>query len=471
LHLVETQSVGRRAAQVRAAGVAGAALALAALVGCGNTYRPVVSAINPVGPAGQPNKYVVAISSPAPVATTNGLVTIVDFSGDTVLATPSIGVNPYYFNVGPGGNTGYTLNGDKTVNTFDISPSLQTINVLQTTLLPGANPVSVFSEGGVTYLPEPGRSSVAQLNGTPPALKQELPVGANPSYVVGLNGAPRAYALSQGIFAAGQTVCNSTNAPGTAAAIELTGNTISATLPVGKCPIYGIFSPDARRAFILNQGDGTVTVVNTQTNMLDVFAVPTATTTPAPTTSTIPVGTAPLWADSSPTRSEIVVLNGGTGTTPGSLSIINIPLCSSSVLNDPNCSSINQVDATGFGQVLATVPVGVNPVVVSVLSDGTRAYVANAGTGTLPCSTTPVAGVSEACTVSVVNLTTNTVTATIPIAGHPKFLATSNASPTGKVYVVCNDSTAMTVIRTDEDVVSLTIPLQGLGVSVRVTQP
>ncbi len=68
------------------------AAALASLLGCGNTYRPVVSAINPVGPAGQPQKYAIAVSSPS--QTLPGLVTIVDFSGDTVLITANIGVAP-----------------------------------------------------------------------------------------------------------------------------------------------------------------------------------------------------------------------------------------------------------------------------------------------------------------------------------------------------------------------------------------
>ena len=56
---------------------------MASVIGCGNTYRPVVSAINPVGPAAQPQKFAVAISTTG--ATAPGLVTFVDFSGDTVL--------------------------------------------------------------------------------------------------------------------------------------------------------------------------------------------------------------------------------------------------------------------------------------------------------------------------------------------------------------------------------------------------
>jgi DNA-binding beta-propeller fold protein YncE len=129
------------------------------------------------------------------------------------------------------------------------------------------------------------------------------------------------------------------------------------------------------------------------------------------------------------------------------------------------------VDATSFGQVVATVPVGINPIMVTVLGDYSRAYVANAGVLGLPCAPVAVAGVSTTCTVSVVNLVSNTVTATIPINGHPAYIASSYSTPTGKVYVVCKDSQVMTVIETDTDSVDTTIPLQGFGVSVRVTAP
>jgi len=457
LQLAEAQQAGSGKPRARvvaasagraAAAAAGLAVFLAALAGCGNTYRPVVAAINPVGPAGQPQKYAVAISSPS--ATANGLVTLVDFSGDTVLVTATLGVNPYYFILNANGTTGYTLNSDKTVNSFDVSTSLITSQVLETTLLPGANPVSVFPSTSSTYISDPGLGQIDQLTGTPPALKQELPVAANPVYVVGVSGTPRAYAISQGTG----------SGAGQVAAIETGGNTVSATLPVGRGPVYGVMTNGAQRAFILNQTDGTVTVINAVSNALD---------TPV---TTIPVGVRPVWADLAPTRNELVVANEGTGTSTGSVSIVSIPLCSATALPaNPLCDAANPVDATGFGTVLATVPVGVNPIMVSVLSDGTRAYVANAGVAGLPCAAAAVAGVSTTCTVSVVNLTSNTVTATIPIAGHPAYLATSSATPTGKVYVVCKDSQAMTVIETDTDSVDTTIPLQGNGVSVRVTQP
>jgi DNA-binding beta-propeller fold protein YncE len=560
------------------------------MAGCGNTYRPVLATIGVQGPAGQPTKYAIVVSSPSqtsvpgptvfvgswsagttyainqsvsyqglqyvslkngnvnqnPVSSVgywvqlaNGLMTMVDFSGDTVLVTATVGVNPYYLALSPPGTTGYTLNSDKTVTSFDISTQLISSQVLESTLPTGTNPVSLLATNTGAYISDAGVgvNAVDQMSGLPAALKQELPVASGyvPLYMVGSSGAPRIYEI---------TPATNSSAAGQVLAIEVAANTISATLPVGRGPVYGVMTLDSRRAFILNQTDGTVSVINAQNNALDQFQdslhtftitgfsitnnVVTFTAanslqagmsvtiaglstgtylngqtltvlssglsstqfeaaftnsnvlftsdsgTAAELTSTIPVGTAPVWADLASALNEVVVANEGNGTSPGSVSIVDISLCSpSSLPNNRNCDPNNPIDATTFGHVVATVPVGINPIMVSVLSDFTRAYVANAGQANLPCAANgvAVAGVSTACTVSVVNLTSNTVTATIPISGHPVYIATSAASPTGKVYVVCNDSQVMTVIKTDTDSVSTTIPLQGYGVSVRMTQP
>jgi DNA-binding beta-propeller fold protein YncE len=449
-----------------------AAAILTSAIGCGNTYRPVVSAINPVGPAAQPQKFAVAISTTGTTAKpTPGLVTFVDFSGDTVLITAQIGVNPYYLVLNSGGNTGYTLNSDHTLTTFDISTQLLQSQVLQTTLLPGANPVSIFPEGANTYVTDPGLHAISQFTGQPLNLQQEL--GINPAftpiYVVGVASAPRVYALSQSIA----------GGPGQVSTIETTSNTIDPNpIPVGVNPVYGVMTADAKRAFIMNQGSGTVSVINAQTNLPDIL--------PAGANNPITVGQSPLWADFAPIRNEMVVANAGDGVHAGSVSIISIPLCSATAQpGNPNCDLNNPVDAVGFGTVLATVPVGINPLMIGVLQDTTnsRAYVVNGGNPNLPCAAPTAALPLGNCTVSVINLTTNTVTATIPIPvspiigaspninGHPNYIAVTNGTPTGKVYVTSPESNFMTVIRTDTDTVDLTIPLQGNGVSVRITQP
>ena len=426
------------------------------LAGCGSQYRPVVSSINPVGPAGQPGKYAIAISSPS--ATAPGLLNIVDFAGDTVLDTAALGVAPYYLalNSATSAGEGYTLNSDGTVNSFALSTSLIQSQVNQTTLPAGSLPSSIVSQGANIYITQTGLNSTAQLTGVPPAIQQELPTGAGTVYTVSTASTPRVYAIVQG---------SSTVAPH-AAAIETTTNTVSNSIPLGATPVYGVMTADARRAFIMNKGSNTVTVINAQSNALDSFS-----TYP---NGTIPVGTAPVWADFNPLANQMLVLNQGDGITPGSVTIVSIPLCTAStVVTNPACDVNNPVDSTLFGTVVASIPVGVNPAVIAVLQDGTQAVVANQGN-----AATGVNG-----SVSIINLATDTVIATLPAAstgynsadslvhGHPSFVAVTTGLPTSKAYIISSDSDDMTIIRTDTDSVDTHINLQGLGAQVRVSQP
>jgi YVTN family beta-propeller protein len=119
-----------------------------------------------------------------------------------------------------------------------------------------------------------------------------------------------------------------------------------------------------------------------------------------------------------------------------------------------DCDPNNPVDSTNFGQTLGTVPVGVNPVMVAVLTDHNKAYVANAGDGT----------------VTVVDLNSMVATKTIQVGGRLNWIVAVPGSPTGKVFVTASNSQVLTVIRTDTDVVDTTIPLQGNGVAVRIAQ-
>lgn len=453
-------------------------------VGCGQNYRPVVSAINPVGPAGQPTKFAVAISSP----TVSGpaLVTIVDFSGDTVLATPSIMNAPTYFTLASGSEAYVTNFVTGQLDTFPVSnpTSLLTSDVAQTTLVSGANPVSITpisstGSGALLFIPQTGNSTIAALNASGPSLLENLIIAPNPNYVVGLNGAPRVYALSSG---------DSTHGP-QVTAIETTTPqpSISATLTVGNNPTYGVMSTDLQRAYIVNKGSNSVTVINVPTNALDVTTPTIDLSTPATPT----LGLHPVWAETVPALTELLVLNAGDGANPGSLSVVNIPLCNAitPVIN-PNCNLLNPTDAIGFGQVITAIPVGVNPTMFDVLKDGSRAYVVNRKNVPSVCN-----GLGS---VSVVNLSSNQVTSTIcavtddgtltgasdpnNIFGTPNTISVTSGTPTGKAYVTAYDSDFMTVLRTDLDSVQTHISLQGHGIglptgdhpqspSVLVTQP
>ncbi len=469
------QQTGKKYPAVTRLAISSAAVLF--IAGCGQQYRPVVSAINPVGPAGQPTKYAVAVSSPS--STLPGLLTFVDFAGDTVLSTPSIQVSPSYFAINSSGSQGFTINAQGSLDTFGMSnpEALLTANITQTTLPAASNP---FSESAITpangtnslFIPELATSKIAVLNSTSASLLQEISVGANPVYVVGADQTPRVYAISQGTGGNGQV-----------AAIEATSTSslgISATIGVGANPVYGVMTADTRRAFILNKGSGTLSVINVVNNALD-------STTPTITLPNVSYtgGTSapnPVWADFSPTTTQLVVLNQGDGTHPGSLSVINIPLCTTSTqTNNPNCNTANPTDAVGFGVIATTTNVGINPMMVSVLRDGTAAYVANSLDSTGTCavgegSVSVVSLVSGAVTATICGISTSSATTTAnsspnQIYGHPSTIAATVGTPTGKVYVTSPDNQYMTVIYTNTNTVQTHVNMQGLGVRVQVTSP
>jgi hypothetical protein len=479
--------------------------------GCGNQYRPVVSAINPVGPAGQPTKYAIAVSNTTPYGSspTDGLLTFVDFSGDTILATPSIlpfpapttagttttpptptYVNPLNFDLTQNGSQGFIVNDTGQFEDFYTSnpASLLTTSIIYPeTLAPGVIPAGVQSfslpsTGQTLFVPEPNVSSISELAvGSGASLLQNLSV-ANPVYVVGADSALRVYAIDQG---------NGTTA-GQVYPIDNSPVSLLTPIPVGTDPVYGVMTTDDNRAFILNKGSGTVSVINVPSNALDAGI-------PANSSTGTPVGTFslpntasgaapnPVWADLLPQNSEMVVLNQGDGVTPGSLSIVSIPLCNtnSPVIN-PNCNATNPSDAVGFGSIVGNVSVGTDPTMVSVLYDATtpRAYVVNQTDTKCPSS---LGNGTYEGSVSVVNLVTMQLSSTICgistpagmsptlassdglVFGHPNTISATSGSPTGKVYVTSSDSKYMTVIETDTDTVETHTNLQGLGVRVLVT--
>jgi YVTN family beta-propeller protein len=282
-------------------------------------------------------------------------------------------------------------------------------------------------------------ASTGNSTATAPALQQEIPLAPNPVQIAGTSSATRIYAISQSASGAAPLAMNACNTPsavtqtGEVAAIETPVNAISSRLSVGVCPVFGIMSGDNNRAFILNRGSNSVTVLNVQQNAIDTqFQIPGA------PQGTIPVSNGPVHAAIYQPRGLLVTANYDSNT----VTVINVGL------------DIFGNDAPNFGQS-RTIPVGNGPVAVTILQDGTRAYVANQTDGT----------------VSVVDLNSFVVTGTIQVfgGGHPDAIASTSAIGTGQVFVVARDSQYITAIRTDTDQVSANIFLQNFGVDVRAS--
>jgi YVTN family beta-propeller protein len=427
----QTPSGKRRAGN--GIGRAGVMILAAAVAGCGNQYRPVVNPVRPTGPSPAPSAYAVVITQPT--GADPGIATVLDFSGDTVLAQATIGNFPLDFTLDVSGATAYTIDRDGSLSDIPISSSLQTKLVQTSTLSADAIPINTTAGSGSIYVVDQSSDQVDVLTGTPPGLKQALQFPTGLINLIGRSTAARFYAISQGV---GPTVCakpGTVTVKGSVAALEASTNTVLAPIPVGVCPVYGLESADNLRAFILNRGSGTVTVIDAQKNALDTQFNSTG-------TLTLPAG--PVYAEIYDTTSQLITANYDSNT----ISVIDV---STDAFDN---------DSPQFGTI-HNVTVGNGPSAVTVLQDGSRAYVAN----------------SKDSTISVVNLSSYTVEKTIPLplnadgtTPHPRMVASTYDYPTGKVYVTSPDSDNLVILRTDTDTVSTALQVQGNLIDVRVTR-
>ena len=447
---------------------AGAALVAAALIaGCGNNYRPVVTPINPNGPAAQPTSYAVVVSAPAPASP--GIVTIIDYSGDTVMAIAPIGPGPRTFVMDQLGATGYTVDSDGTLANFPISTTLQAKNVTYSTLAASSQPVNLMAPSAGLWAADLTGNVVDVFQSSPAAFKLAIPVAPTPVMIIGsptLQG-QREYAVSQNFNDPTGVTCNTSptaEPTGVVTPIELTTNSADAPIPVGKCPVYAVPSTDQKRLFVLNRGDDTVTVINSQNNVLNSCTPFTDTQTGRTVTChpKLPLSTVALTASNAPVNCNIATTPScGLPATAGPVYAEYNSATNQLVVADYDGGTITMIDCSldEFGNdsptfgTTYTIPVGKNPASVTVLADGSRAYSANQGDAT----------------VTIANLTSHTVEKTLTVVGHPRTVVSTQNSLFGKVYVASPDSPYLTILATLTDLVDTTVLIEGNIVDVRAT--
>jgi YVTN family beta-propeller protein len=468
--------------------VLAAAGVLAGIAGCGSNLRPTVTPILGSGPASQPIAYAFVVSSPATSVTANGYGTVIDYAGDTIQATAPIGPGPQTFALNSGGSLAWTVNQDGTVSNIPVSTQLQAKQITYSTLNPynGVNPVIGLVGGSLgLYALDVNLNQVDVLSGTPDAFKLDVPVDTTPVTAAGVPGGSRFYTISQSvpyitgcataagcapaqITLDGKTVdaavaCNIdpysadlAGYVGVADGIESATYTRSSQIPLGVCPVYAIGTPDAKRVYVLNRGSDTISVINSQNNAIDSCTCPPSgctnqsgqTYTCHPTLKVSPASglahAGPVYAEYNAPTQQLVVSN----FDGNSISIIDVSL-------DEYGN-----DSSTFGTTY-TVPVGLNPGVganpasVTVLADGSRAYVANQSDGS----------------VSIVNMASHSIETTLPVTGNPRTVVSIQNSNYGKVYVVSPNSPYITIIRTDQDIISTTVLVQGNAIDARITSP
>jgi hypothetical protein len=507
---------------------------LGMLAGCGNTYRATVGTNNPVPIPSQPIYEPVVTSSAGTIAAngtvsltdSQGLATILDLAGDSVLVQANVGIQPVSLAVGSGGGQGYAVNlGALTspyqgsVSSFGVVQNLNSSQVNTTSLnstnggvfaAPSAYgpqstacnlatpPPAVFANSALTYVSQTTSSTLLPLSrnisGTGvPALLTPLATTGVITNFTGLTSATHTYTIERNANNVEVIdVDPTTSMPYITPAPGISTSDFSS-------PVFGVTSLNGHRAFILNC-NATITALDAQGNAyLSTIPIQSTTATYGSTVVSVPAGN-PVWGDYYNAGSVLVTANtNGPGNGVPQATPASLPSGTPGTV-----SFINAIEgSSAFGSTLGTAVVGVNPSGVVVLQDGTYAYVANEGddlvTGSINGSTIACGGCK---TVSIVNMSTYTTVATIPLYySDPTVTAScpaSQGSATGaplqiiappdttdqKVYVLCDQPSGDTfyvfAIRTypvstipgqtsPGNQVTAVIPIEGIPTSIKLT--
>jgi DNA-binding beta-propeller fold protein YncE len=396
-------------------------------VGCNDTLRQFIVPVP--SPSGDPGALAHAITlstNPLP-AGGDGSDMHIDVSGDSSVGIVPLGLNPVF--LGKTSNRVFIINRGDPTATIPIPPSVSTYIALlpnttvSTVTMPGVNdgPVAgATNSAGNFYVVNHLSNTVDVISSSVLAVVDTIKLPSTATNPVMIAG----NAANNKIFVVNQGSNNVTE-------ISTIDNTVIGNpIPVGNSPIWAVMSTDGLFVFVVNQGDGTVSVIDTS---LDII-LPCTISPSCPSGTAIKVGTtgasSPNFAFYDPKLKRVYVSNTGTGEN--TISVIQA----------------NGLDLGSNPQVLPTkiadIHVSGSPTSLTALSDGTRVYAAlgNCGAGvnhlTLPTSTAGCTG----NLISVIDVVGLRETGTITVG--PGAVAVDASSDASRVYVAsANDITTV----------------------------
>src|SRR5579871_15578 len=344
----------------------GTAILVMLVVGCNDQLRQFIVPVP--GPTGNPQALEHAIIvSTNPGASASGSNLHIDVSGDSNVGVVPLGLNPVFLGkttsnvfVINSGNPNATPPNPQIPPTVSVYTALLPQSaIVSTVTLPTTGPDAVqtpvagaTSSLGNIYIANRDSDSVSVISGSIFSVINtiHLAAGSHPVMIAGNPSNNKIFVVDQG--------------SNDVTEISTIDNTIIKVIPVGLQPIWGVMSTDGLFAFIVNQGDGTVTVIDAS---LDIV-LPCDTTTPSCLANkSIKVGTtaapSPNFAFYESKLRRVYVSNTGENT----VSVIKG--------NGFDLGIVPQV----LPFKLADVPISGAPTSVTALSDGTKAYAALGG--------------------------------------------------------------------------------------------
>jgi YVTN family beta-propeller protein len=372
-------------------------------LGCGDQYRPVANPIS--GPGGQPQltHYAYVVNN-NPIG--NGSAMQVDVSGDTVLQLQTAGQGSIYEALVLGGSQLYVAN--EASDSITEYPVILTGSPVTINLLPGSKPIALASTvitsmyvlNSAPNSACPNTGSVSTIGTAALAVQYTVCVGVNPIAMVQQPNGGNLYVLNQGDNSI--SVLNPSS--------QVITTTITSATGLGANAKSLAVSVDGSNLFVVTQGtggSGALQVFDTTNNALGGSA---------------PLGVEPTFSYVDSRLNRLFVTNTGDNTV--------------SVFDASNVKYANNPPIP----LLKQVPVGVGPLGVVALQDGSRFYVVNGGDDT----------------VTVVSSSSFVPQAVIPVQQNPTWIAADPGS--SKVYVTNQGSSTTSIIQTATNSVSQNLP-------------
>lgn len=391
-------------------------------IGCGDVFRPI--AVPLPGPNPDPKNYHFAMVLSQNAAGNPGSAMQIDVSGDTNVGVAVTGLTPVHaMLLPPNASRVYVANGTSdTVSTFAPASPFGSIGTVTTISFPtGSDPVYLHTtESTTVYAADFGSSDVAVISASSEVITQFISVGPNPNLLAETPNASKLYSLNAGNH--------------TITSINPVNRTVNGTFAVAgvSSPVWMDASLDSSQLFILDSATGAITALNTLTDAVA-----------STTTSAAGAGANFMLLDRHLNR--LYVTNPANNTV---------------TIFDASVANVNSATPPALIKTMAlTTPAASGSMMVTALSDGTKAYVV---------SYQPT-GAAE---VSVIRTLDNTLigqpieltnTASIPVgaqsvctAAHFRASITSSVD-SSRVYVSLCDPGTTSIINTADD--SLVLPM------------
>ncbi|HTZ94938.1 MAG TPA: YncE family protein [Terriglobales bacterium] len=376
--------------------------------GCGDYFRPVAFPVVPVQP--NPGFTHVAVVISQNGTNNPGASTTIDVSGDSNVSQATVGLMPVHAALVASGTRVYVANRlDNTISEF--GPTTPT-PVTTISLPAGSAPAFVnTAESSNVYIANAGSNTVSSISVTTNVVTNTVQVGVNPVSIAETPNAFKLYVANAG---------NSTSV-GSVSSINPVDLTVNAPVVASLTapwvsPVWAVARNDSQRVYILDNGSGFVSAINTANDTVVGAA-------------SVGVGGDYMIYDS--VLNRVYVTNPAKGT-----------LTSLDVSTD---------------SLTATTVVVPNAVSVAALGDGTRVYV----------SSSAVSGSTVTSQVTVVRTADFSIKTTVPLGSAPVSTAClegtwsdssiAASADYSRVYVGNCDAGNIAIIQTSDDTLALNL--------------